>query len=703
MEVIKTKMIKIYDGRYEFYQWDLNRKLIIDDATVTEVHFCNKTSDCSLVVAVQDGGIVDVPNILLQTDWTINVYLYCGDCYTKEHTTFKVNKRSKPDDYVYTETEVKRWEALEQRVNTTLDSVAEAEQARNEAEQERATAEQARAEEFDIYSAEANSLIDKLDNYYVPTVDNHERRITQLEHHLSNDYFVTDASTEYNKVVPVGACPYAEVSQIGGMTYKAKNLIPFPYTNEVGKSITRNGVTFTVREDGGISVVGTPTSSATSEIHYFNDETSKPFVQGKQYCISGGVAGVVVTAHITPIDSDIKSTAWIESNVNNQAGQTKAIPDGYKIYRVILYVPASTTALNTVVYPMLNEGSVALPYEQYFDGLRDTAVSELVSEGANLLDMSQALNEQLVDNGDGTYTMTHNGGNYRFANNINIDIPLNIPFVFYAETVDGTSCTFGFGSDTEWYSNTASTNSYVWIRTSTPEKPITKVRIFMTVGDDGKYCKFKEPRIILGEELLPYTPYRADAVDRFPISAELRAFLADKGYGRGIEGYPNYIDFDRKVFVQNTYCKVFDGTERIIVTGETNYNYEQYSCLVTPKAFSNTEAIQLITSHMTPAPRYRVYDRKILNVISAHADYIQWTDEHMTADEMKAKLKAWYDEGKPLIAEYRLAEPIITDISEYLTDENIIEVEGGGTIRAINEYNQAAPTSITYLLKEGSI
>lgn len=99
-------MIKIYDGRTEFYQWDLNRKIIVSDPTVTEAHFCNKTGDCSLVVEVKD-GLADVPNILLQTDWPINVYLYCGDCYTKEHTVFKVKPRTKPTDYIYTETELR--------------------------------------------------------------------------------------------------------------------------------------------------------------------------------------------------------------------------------------------------------------------------------------------------------------------------------------------------------------------------------------------------------------------------------------------------------------------------------------------------------------------------------------------------------------------------------------------------------------------
>jgi hypothetical protein len=111
-------MFSIYDGREEFYQWDKDRKLIVEDKTIKEVHFCNKTDDCSLVCEVyEDGGqrLVNVPNILLTTDWRINVYGYTED-YTKHSACFKVNGRSKPADYVYTETEVLNYNSLLERV-----------------------------------------------------------------------------------------------------------------------------------------------------------------------------------------------------------------------------------------------------------------------------------------------------------------------------------------------------------------------------------------------------------------------------------------------------------------------------------------------------------------------------------------------------------------------------------------------------------
>ncbi len=114
-------MFRIYDGRECFYQWDYNQKLIVEDDTITEVHFCNKTDDCALVCAVTD-NLVNVPNILLQDNWTIRVYGYAAD-HTKHEKHFKVCSRSKPADYVYTETEVKTFETLETRMDELESSV----------------------------------------------------------------------------------------------------------------------------------------------------------------------------------------------------------------------------------------------------------------------------------------------------------------------------------------------------------------------------------------------------------------------------------------------------------------------------------------------------------------------------------------------------------------------------------------------------
>ncbi len=116
-------MFKIYDGREHFYQWDLDRKLIVEDPTIKEVHFCNRTDDCSLVCEtyVEDGvTLANVPNILLQTDWKIHVYAYDGS-YTKHDECYEVKSRTKPADYEYTETEILNWSRIEERVDVALE------------------------------------------------------------------------------------------------------------------------------------------------------------------------------------------------------------------------------------------------------------------------------------------------------------------------------------------------------------------------------------------------------------------------------------------------------------------------------------------------------------------------------------------------------------------------------------------------------
>ena len=112
-------MFKIENGRLSFWQWDINQRLIVEDASITEVHFCNRTGDCSLVCEVyEESGkrLVNVPNILLQDNWVIRVYAYCVN-HTKIEEKFTVYSRSKPADYIYTETEIKNYEDLAERIS----------------------------------------------------------------------------------------------------------------------------------------------------------------------------------------------------------------------------------------------------------------------------------------------------------------------------------------------------------------------------------------------------------------------------------------------------------------------------------------------------------------------------------------------------------------------------------------------------------
>lgn len=99
-------MLTLNDGRSELWQWDTGRTLAVD-ADCSQVHFSNKFFGRSIDVDVVDGAAI-IPDILLQTDKDLNVWAFVGTAengYTKISKTFKVNRRNKPADYVFTPTD----------------------------------------------------------------------------------------------------------------------------------------------------------------------------------------------------------------------------------------------------------------------------------------------------------------------------------------------------------------------------------------------------------------------------------------------------------------------------------------------------------------------------------------------------------------------------------------------------------------------
>ena len=139
-------MLRLY-GKEKLYQWDTNQKVEVLNKLVKEVHFSNIATPKALVVEVVD-GFAEVPNILLTQGWDIKAWGYCGEC-TRVSATFEVIERQKPEDYVYEETEVRRYEDLEKRIEKL-------EQGGNTAELE------ARLEELEAEQAQIEEALDSI-------------------------------------------------------------------------------------------------------------------------------------------------------------------------------------------------------------------------------------------------------------------------------------------------------------------------------------------------------------------------------------------------------------------------------------------------------------------------------------------------------------------------------------------------------------
>ncbi len=123
----------IEDGRSGFYQWDQGQRIMIENYPAgVEVHFSIKplraldAFECDLHLAMvvesyEEYGYVfaNIPNRLLQVAGELKAYIYTEESensHTAQCCTFNVLPRLRPADYVYTETQIKRWEDLDDRL-----------------------------------------------------------------------------------------------------------------------------------------------------------------------------------------------------------------------------------------------------------------------------------------------------------------------------------------------------------------------------------------------------------------------------------------------------------------------------------------------------------------------------------------------------------------------------------------------------------
>lgn len=127
-------MLTLNDGRSELWQWDTGRKLTVD-AECSQVHFSNKVFGRSIDVDVVD-GMANIPDILLQTDKDLNAWAFVGtpeNGYTKISKVFKVNRRNKPADYVFTPHDQTTLEEIKEKIEH-LESIQDPDAIKNAVE-----------------------------------------------------------------------------------------------------------------------------------------------------------------------------------------------------------------------------------------------------------------------------------------------------------------------------------------------------------------------------------------------------------------------------------------------------------------------------------------------------------------------------------------------------------------------------------------
>lgn len=123
-------MITLIGG--DLYQWDTGRIVLIEsDVGVVshEVHFSTDNLDFAYVVKTYSEGnytYCRIPDVILQTDDRLYCYEVCENTDGEETVSmakFKVKKRNRPDDYLYTEPDRITLEGLSKEIKALNDKL----------------------------------------------------------------------------------------------------------------------------------------------------------------------------------------------------------------------------------------------------------------------------------------------------------------------------------------------------------------------------------------------------------------------------------------------------------------------------------------------------------------------------------------------------------------------------------------------------
>ena len=110
----------------QLYQWDCGRIIEvfpISNYKVDEIHIFNGTTDFAIVLEtwVKDNKTyAKIPDVLLQSDNNVDIYaVMVNDVgkQTQQHINVSVISRVKPEDYVFTEEELKTWLKIKERLD----------------------------------------------------------------------------------------------------------------------------------------------------------------------------------------------------------------------------------------------------------------------------------------------------------------------------------------------------------------------------------------------------------------------------------------------------------------------------------------------------------------------------------------------------------------------------------------------------------
>lgn len=217
--------------------------------------------------------------------------------------------------------------------------------------------------------------------------------------------------------------------------------------------------------------------------------------------------------------------------------------------------------------------------------------------------------------------------------------------------------------------------------------------VVLTFGSSSIYTYVKDFQIEYGSVATKYVPY--GTIETFAIPEAVQSL---EGWGLGVSAeYNNHIKFtdEHKVLYKNPCIEVvLDGTEDWGLSTTTPnlfwLSIRNTEKLKTPMFELGNSPSIMVTSHYTPK-----YSNDNGNCYMTNEHLVIVDTNYSNADAFKAHLQS-----SPLTLCYAVMGTAENDITDRITPDNFIKVEGGGSIVAVNDNNLAAPTTIIYQKEE---
>ena len=501
---------------------------------------------------------------------------------------------------------------------------------------------------------------------------------------------VEDNDIAYKKSILSGAAPLVNLKSIGGMTQKSNQLLPTGYWDRASQSGNYSGMTFTNHGDGSFTFDGTCEGTSIELFTVPWDNYPENF---KKYSLYGDYLSFGAT-----LPEGVECYLYLDGGsdtgsgvlLTGSGGLTGASVD-WRIASIYLSIPSGTVFNKLTLKPMLNLGTTALPYEPYFEGLRDSKVTALKVYGANLFDPSICVNNNFIDNGDGTYTMKRNGDN-RFAKWADFYIPAKTKFYVSGKVVKAgaaeTCIYFRFADRT-----TGCNKAINGARSSyTSDKDIVAVCLYMVGSASSSSSESIVSDLIISYGAVPYSPYKEPTTYAIPEAVQNLDAL-----GHGFvdsstnEFYTNTVDLENKKYINYIPEKIVLDGKNVKLTGfDTSFGVPRGMVKISNRVAPSARALDItrFTVRGTNASGYAY-----LYSGTASTQVILCLDGIASLSEFNK----WLESNNVELV-YAIKEPDVKPLSTELEDFlNLIEVEPGGWIEFINERSNAIPSELSYI------